>query len=280
MGDLPLDSRSQTMDFTAAGLARDDQQAPLPSSSPYRAQDNNTPFYSQLSSISQGQQRPDHRSSAQPTHYHPSHQHESSTFKMGAMSGALPDFNSDTASLQHQASQAVPRSLSGASTSALVYQLGQSLQMPTHAQSNMAVHPSYGPGYASNPYQQGYMPPQNTQSGVYPSYNPAQSRLQGVNPMQNPYQQYPQASQYIYYPSPYGAQGQYPAGYAAQGVQGQAMFGRRPSLVTAPMGIAGQNVELSPHEASYMGSRMVHGDPAGSVAAYGTQFYQGPGTQS
>lgn len=108
MGDLPLDSRSQTMDFTAAGLARDDQQAPLPSSSPYRAQDNNTPFYSQLSSISQGQQRPDHRSSAQPTHYHPSHQHESSTFKMGAMSGALPDFNSDTASLQHQASQAVP----------------------------------------------------------------------------------------------------------------------------------------------------------------------------
>ncbi|KAF2630806.1 hypothetical protein BU25DRAFT_455872 [Macroventuria anomochaeta] len=271
MGDLPPDSRSRTMDFTAAGLARDDQHVPLLSSSPYKAQDNNTPFYSQLSSIPQGQHRPDHPSSAQATPYYSSQQHEASAFKMGAMAGALPDYGSDT---HHQSSQSVPRSLSGASTSALVYQLGQNLQIPTYASGNMPVHPSYNSGYATSPYQQGYMPSQSTQSGVYPTYNPNQSRIQGVAPMQNPYQQYPQSSQYMYYPAPYGAQGQYPAGYAAQGVQSQTMFGRRPSLVTAPTGVPSQNVELSPHEGSYTGARMVHGDPP---AAFGAPFYQGPG---
>jgi hypothetical protein len=281
MGDLPPDSRSHAMDFTAAGLAHDDQHAPVSSSSPYKVQDNNTPFYSQLSSISQGQPRPDQRSSAQSTPYYPSQQHDSSAFKMGSIAGVLPDYGTDSASLQHQASQSIPRSLSGASTSALVYQLGQSLQMPAHATGNMPVHPSYGPGYATSPYQQGFMPPQNAQAGAYPAYNPNQSRLQGVTPMQNPYQQYPQNSQYMYYPTPYGAQAQYPASYAAQGVHGQAMFGRRASLVTAPIGIPGQNMELSPHEGNYTGARMVpgglHGDPAANAAAFSASFYQAPG---
>lgn len=277
MGDLPLDSRSHTMDFAAAGLARDDHHAPLPTPSPYQVQDNDTPFYSQLSFISQGQHRPDHRSPAQPSPYYPSQQHESSSFKMGAMAGALPDYSSDTSSLQHQTSQSVPRSLSGASTSALVYQLGQSLQMPAHAQGNMPVHPSYGSGYATSPYQQGYIPPQSAQSGGYPTYNPSQPRIQGVNQLQNPYQQYPQSSQYMYYPSPYGGQGQYSTGYAAQGLQGQAMFGRRASLVTAPIGVPSQNVERSPQDTSYIGAPMAYGDPAASAAAYGAQFYQNPG---
>lgn len=268
MGDLPPDSRSHTMDFNAAGL-RDDQHAPLPSSSPYKVQDNNTPFYSQLSSIQQGQHRPEQRPSAQPNPYYPSQQHDASSFKMGAMAGALPDYGSDT---HHQASQSIPRSLSGASTSALVYQLGQSLQMPAHAPGNMPVHPSYGSGYATSPYQQGYMAQQTAQNGVFPTYNPNQSRVQGVPSMQNPYQQpYPQPSQYMYYPAPYGAQGQYPSGFAAQNVQNQAMFGRRASLVTAPIGMPGQSVELSPHEGSYTGA------PVASAAAFGAPFYQGPG---
>lgn len=274
MGDSPPDSQSHTMDFTAAGLARDDQHASLPSSLPYKAQDNSTPFYSQLSSIPQGQHRPDHRSSAQSSPYYPLQQHDSSAFKMGAMAGSLPDYGSDT---HHQASQSIPRSLSGASTSALVYQLGQNLQMPTHASGNIPVHPSYGSGYATSPYQQGYMPPQSTQSGVYPTYNPNQSRIQGVPPMQNPYQQYPQPSQYMYYPTPYGAPGQYPTGYTTQGVQGQAMFGRRASLVTAPAGVPGQNVELSPHEGSYTSARMVPSDPVANAAAFGAPFYQAQG---
>ena len=277
MGDLPPDSRSHNMDFTAAGLARDDQHAPLPPSSPYKAQDNNTPFYSQLSSISQGQHRPDHRSPAQLSPYYPSQPHDSTAFKMGAMAGALPDYGSDT---HHQASQSIPRSLSGASTSALVYQLGQNLQMPAHASGSMPVQPSYGPGYATGHFQQGYMPPQSTQSGVYSAYNPNQSRIQGVSPMQNPYQQYAQPSQYMYYPTPYGAPGQYPAGYTAQGVQGPAMFGRRASLVTAPAGVSGQNVELSPHEGSYAGARMVPSDSVANAAAFGAPFYQAQGVYS
>jgi hypothetical protein len=266
MGDLPPDSRSHTMEFNAAGL-RDDQHAPL-ASSPYKAQDNNTPFYSQLSSIQQGQHRPEHRSPVQQNPYYASQQHDASAFKMGAMAGALPDYGSDP---HHQASQSIPRSLSGASTSALVYQLGQSLQMPAHASGSMPVHASYGSGYATSPYQQGYMSQQSAQSSVYPTYNPNQSRVQGVAPMQNPYQPYPQPSQYMYYPAPYTAQGQYPSGFAAQGVQNQTMYGRRPSLVTAPIGIPGQGVELSPHEGSFAGA------PVGTVTAFGGPFYQGPG---
>ncbi|KAJ4408062.1 hypothetical protein N0V91_003410 [Didymella pomorum] len=253
------------MDFNAAGL-REDQHAPL-ASSPYMAQDNNTPFYSQLSSIQQGQQRTEHRSPAQQTPYYPSQQPDASAFKMGAMAGALPDYGSDT---HQQASQSIPRSLSGASTSALVYQLGQNLQMPTHASGNMPVQASYGTGYAMSPYQQGYMPQQSAQNAVYPMYNPTQTRVQGVAPMQNPYQSYPQPSQYMYYPAPYAAQGQYPSGFSAQGMQNQAMYGRRASLVTAPSGIPGQGVELSSLEGSFAGASV-------STSAFGAPFYQGPG---
>ncbi|KAJ4983842.1 hypothetical protein SVAN01_10646 [Stagonosporopsis vannaccii] len=269
MGDLPPDSRSQTMVPTAAGLPHDDQHAQLPPSSPYNTQDSNTPFYSQLSSISQGQHRPDHHPPAQPTTYYAS-QHDSAAFKMGAMAGALPDHSSD---MQHQASQSVPRSLSGASTSALVYQLGQSLQMPAHASGGMQLHPSYGTNYGASPYQQAYIQPQTSQGGIYPPYNPNQPRAQGVTPMQTHYQPYAQPSQYMYYPAPYGAHGQYPVSYAAQGVQAQTGFGRRPSLVTVPPGVSGTNVEVPSHEGSFTAARMTQGDPNTFV----TPFYQGPG---
>lgn len=266
MGDLPPDSRSHNMDFNAAGL-REDQHASL-ASSPYKAQDNNTPFYSQLSSIQQGQHRPEHRSPAQQNSYYPPQQNDASGFKMGAMAGALPDYGSDA---HQQGSQAIPRSLSGASTSALVYQLGHNLQMPAHASGSMQVHASHGSGYATSPYQHGYMPQQSAQNAIYPIYNPMQSRGQGVTAMQNPYQPYPQPSQYMYFPAPYAAQGQYPSGYATQGVQNQTMYGRRASLVTASNGITGQSVELSPLDGSFAGA------PVGTAAAFGAPFYQGPG---
>jgi hypothetical protein len=271
MGDLPPDSRSHTVDFTAAGLACDSQHAPPASSSPHKAQDNNTPFYSQLSSISQGQHRSDHRSSAQNQYLS---QHESSPFKMGAMAGALPDYASD---LQSQTSQSIPRSLSGASTSAVVYQLGQSLQMPAHVAGNMPNYPTYSSGYGASLYQQGYMPQQAIQGGIYPTYNPNQSRMQGVAPLQNPYQSYQQPSQYMYYPAPFGAQGQYPGGYQAQGTQGQPMYGRRPSLGTAPLAIPGQNMEMPPHEGSFAPARFMSGETNASTAAFSAPFYQGPG---
>lgn len=269
MGDLPPDSRSQTMVPTAAGLPREDQHTQLPPSSPYNAQDSNTPFYSQLSSISQGQHRPDHRSPAQSTPYHAT-QHDSAAFKMGAMAGALPEHISDA---QHQTLQSIPRSLSGASTSALVYQLGQSLQMPAHTSNGIPLHPLYGTNFGTSPYQQGYMQSPTTQGGIYPHYNPNQPRPQGVAPMQNPYQQYSQPSQYMYFPAPYGAHGQYPISYTAQGSQAQTGFGRRPSLGTAPFAVPGQTTEVPSHEGSFPGTWMAQGDPN----TFGAPFYQGQG---
>lgn len=267
MGDLPPDQRSHTVDFTAAGLARDSQH-----SSPHKANDNNTPFYSQLSSISQGQHRPDHRSSAQNQY---ASQHDSSPFKMGAMVGALPDYVSD---LQSQTSQSVPRSLSGASTSALVYQLGQSLQMPAHVAGNMPNYPAYNPGYGASPYQHGYIPQQPTQGGMYPTYNPNQSRMQGVAPLQNPYQSYQQPSQYMYYPASFAAQGQYPGGYSTQGTQPQQMYGRRPSLGAAQLVTPGQNMEMPAHDGGFSAARFMPGETNGSTAAISAPFYQGPGS--
>lgn len=267
MGDLPPDSRSHAVDFTAAGLARDNQH-----SSPHKAQDSNTPFYSQLSSISQGQHRPDHRSSAQNQY---ASQHESSPFKMGAMAGALPDYVSD---LQPQTAQSVPRSLSGASTSALVYQLGQSMQMPAHVAGNMPNYPPYNSGYGASPYQHGYIPQQATQGGMYPTYNPNQPRMQGVAPLQNPYQSYQQPSQYMYYPASFGAQGQYPGGYSAQGTQGQPMYGRRPSSGAVQLATPGQNMEMPAHEGGFAAARFMPGETNPSTAAFSAPFYQGPGS--
>ncbi|KAJ4344020.1 hypothetical protein N0V95_006441 [Ascochyta clinopodiicola] len=130
--------------------------------------------------------------------------------------------------------------------------------MPAQTSGNMSVHPPYGSG------------------GAYPSYNPNQSRIQGVNPMHNPYQQYPQASQYMYYPTPYAAQGPFSLGYAVQGVQGQATFGRRASLAAAPIANPSQNAEVLPHDGSYTGARTAHGDPATNAATFGASFYPGP----
>jgi hypothetical protein len=125
MGDVPSGSRPQAMDNATTGFAQDGN---LPASFPVplKSPDNNAPFYSQLCAIPQAQLRQDFRS---PTHYQ-SQEHGASPLNMSPMVGALPDFGAgDDASTSQQT---VPRSLSGASTSAVAYQLGQNLQMPTH----------------------------------------------------------------------------------------------------------------------------------------------------
>lgn len=194
---------------------------------------------------------------------------------MDAMAGALPDYASD---LGPQTSQSVPRSSSGASTSALVYQIGQSLQMPAHIAGNMPNYPTYNTGYGASPYQQGYIPQQAIQGGMYPTYNPNQSRMQGVAPLQNLYQSYQQPSQYTYYPASFGAQGQYPGTYPAQGTQGQPMYGRRPSLGAAPLTTPGQNMEMTAREGSFAAARFMPGETNASIAAFSAPFYQGPGS--
>lgn len=224
MGDIPPGSRPQALDNAATGFARGGHQnQPLSSPSPYKPLDNSAPFHSQLSSLPQNQLRPDFRPSAQ---YMPQ-EHGPSPLNMGSMAGALPDYSS-----MEDGQQALPRSLSGASTSAVVYQLSQNLQAPAHAPGNMPNHSAYGLGYGGNPYSQNQAyvaSPGNPQQGPY-QYAPMQSRMHMGPSMQPPYHSYPHAPQYMYYPTPYGSQAQFTPSFPAQGGQTQAGYDRRGSM--------------------------------------------------
>jgi hypothetical protein len=276
MGDLPPGSRHQAMENATTGFAREgNPSASFPAS--FKSPDNNAPFYSQLSALQQGQLRPDFRSPTHPGAHYQSQEHGASPLHMGSMAGALPDFGAgDDASLSQQT---VPRSLSGASTSAVAYQLGQNLQMPTHASGNMPSHPSYGPGFATGLHQQTFIPQQGSQYVAYPSFATNQPRLAGATSIQAPYQNYQQASQYMYYPAPYGAQGQFNPGFAAQTAQGQAMYERRASLTNT--GMQGQSTDFSHVDGNFAGARMAtasfQGDPTSIVSPYGAQFAQTSG---
>jgi hypothetical protein len=272
MGDVPSGSRPQAMDNATTGFARDGN---LPASfpAPLKSPDNNAPFYSQLCALPQAQLRQDFRS---PTHYQ-SQEHGASPLNMSSMAGALPDFGAgDDASTSQQT---VPRSLSGASTSAVAYQLGQNLQTPGHASGNMPSHTPYGSGYATGPYQQTFVPQQGSQYGPYPPFATNQPRLAGGTLMQVPYQNYQQASQYMYYPAPYSAHGQFNSGFSTQAAQSQTTYGRRASLTNT--GMQGQSADFSHLEGSFPGARMAtgsfHGDPSSVVSPYGTQFAQASG---
>ncbi|RAR03432.1 yt521-b-like splicing factor [Stemphylium lycopersici] len=248
MGDVPSGPRPQDMDGANAttSFAHDgNTSASFPTT--LKSSDNNSPFYSQLSALPQGQHRQDFRSPAHsPGHYQPQ-DHSASSLNMGAMTGALPDFGAgEDASLN---AQAVPRSLSGASASALAYQLGHNVQVS----GNMPSHSPYGPGFATGPPQQHFMHQHGSQYGTYPSFTTNQPRPAGAASMQAPYQSYQHASQYMYYPTPYGPQGHYNPGFTAQAQQGQTMYGRRGSL---------SNPANFPN------------DPASLVSPYGAQFAQ------
>jgi hypothetical protein len=270
MGDLPSGPRPQAMDNAITGFARDGNLSAV--FSPHKPLDNNAPFYSQLSALPQGQLRQDFRS---PTQYQ-AQEHGASPLNMSSMAGSLPDFGAgDDASTNPQT---VPRSLSGASTSAVAHQLGQNLQMSTHASGNMPSHPSYGSGYATGLHQPTFMPQQGSQYGAYPSFATNQPRLAGTS-MQAPYQNYQQASQYMYYPAPYGAHGQFNAGFSAQTAQGQTLYGRRSSPTNT--GMQGQGADSSHIEGSFPGAHMTtgsfQGDPMSIVSPYCAQFAQIPG---
>jgi hypothetical protein len=266
MGDIPSGPRPQAMESATNNFARDGTPSNS-STGPFKPSDNNAPFYSQLSALPQGQPRPDFRSAAHPfAHYQPQ-DHSASSLNMGSMAGALPDYSAgDDASLNPQA---IPRSLSGASPSAVAYQLGQNLQMPTHASGNM---PLYGPGYATGLHQQTFMPQQGgTQYGAYSSFGPTQPRLA----VQAPYQNYQQASQYMYYPAPYGPQGHFNPAFVAQG---QNVYGRRASLTNT--GMQGTNGDFSHMDGNFSGQRMATGSFPGDASSvgssYGAPFVQAP----
>lgn len=265
MGDLPPQSRPLALD-SAAGFAREGSQIPSTSSSSlYKSPDNHTPFHSQLSSIPQTQLRPDHRS---PSQYAPQ-EHGATPFSMGAMAGALPEYSPvDDASAHPQGSQAIPRLLSGASTSAVVYQLGQNLQIPSH----VSAAPSYETSYAVGPYQQQAFGP-NTQHSAYHPFTGNQSRMPGGASMQTAFQNYAQPSQYMYYPAPYGHQGHYASGYAAPGAQNQGMYERRGSMAGTSVNInSPQNVDFQHHGGTFSVTRMGPGGLQSEQGVIGSAF--------
>ncbi|XP_014561578.1 hypothetical protein COCVIDRAFT_33566 [Bipolaris victoriae FI3] len=261
MGDLPPGPRPQAMDNPTTAFARDGNP-------PFTKTDTSSPFHSQLSALPQGQHRQDFRSAAHPTGHYQPQEHNTSSLNMGAMIGTLPDLSAgDDSSLN---APTVPRSLSGASTSAMAYQLGHSLQMP----GNMPSHSPYGPNFPMGMHQQSFMPQHGSQYSAYPSFTTNQSRSAGAAPMQAPYQHYQQASHYMYYPVPYGPQGHFSPGFAAQAPQGQAMYGRRASFSNT--GMQGQATDHSHIDGNFSGPRMstagFQGDPATFTTPYGTQL--------
>lgn len=252
MGDFPPGSRPQAPDTTTNGLAYDENPSSYPSST-HKPQDNSAPFYSQLTSIPQGLPRPDFRSFTHPSTQSQPPDNRVSPLNMGSMAGALPDHGPGDGATAN--SQAIPRTLSGVSVSAVAYQPGQNMQMPSHMSGNFPVHPPYAPSYAMSPYQQGYMHAQLSPQGAYPPFAANQPRLPGPNAIQNPYQHYQQPSQFMYYSVPFGPQGHYIHGYQMPGVQNQAMYGRRGSSNSASF-IPGQNPEQSFYDGMYPDPRM------------------------
>jgi hypothetical protein len=271
MGDLPPGSRPQTLDSAATGFARDGNQS-LPGSSlpPYKSPDNSIPFYSQLSALPSNQLRPDYRGPAHPPMQYPPQEHGASPMNMGSMANALPEFGRvDDASVNPLDSQSIPRSLTGTSTSAVAYQLGQNLQISAHAAGNMPNHPPYGAAYSAGPYQQQAFG-QSSQHTAYPPYN--QSRMP-ASTMQTAFPNYPGSTQYMYYSTPYGLQGQYNSGYPVQGTQNSALYERSGSMAGASVGLTSPlSMDYQHHDGGFPGARMSAGGLSGDQAAMGSTF--------
>ncbi|KAF2877812.1 YT521-B-like domain-containing protein [Massariosphaeria phaeospora] len=275
MGDMLHGPVPHSLDITAAGHTNDEhQKLASPPASSLRSPGTNAPFHSQLSSIPHGQSRPDHRLTAQSTN--PSfstHEHGAALLTMGQMAGALPEYASvDSAQGSHQSHQHSQRPLSGASTSALVYQLQQGIQMPSHPSGSLPAHSPYNTGFAPGQYQQNFVPSQGSQHASYAPFPPSQQRIVGPNTMQGQYQNFAQPSQYLYYPSPYGPQAQFPQGFAAPGAQNPAMFTRRLSQGNPQGPSLAQNPDLQQQDGNYSGGGRVGPGGQHELGSIGSVF--------
>lgn len=272
MGDVPSGSSSQALDPTTASVAHDGQHhgSSTPSSSNAKSLPSNPPFYSQLSSIPQAQSRPDLRSSSYPANPHYPEHPAPSMMNMSAMAGALPDYGA-----QDGPPQQGQRHLSGASTSALVYQLQQNLQMPGSASGSIPAQSPYGTGYATGQFQPNFSPSPGAQQANYVAYTAGPQRMQAAGSLQGPYQHFAhQPSQYMYYPSPYGPQPQYTPALPGQNTQGQPLYGRRPSAPGPHGPVAGQ-MDMAQPDAGYPVGRVAVNATMGDSGAMGT-MYGGP----
>lgn len=271
MGDAPAEN--SLLGFGRTDMNQDESGAAgkpaigagnIPTMADLRSPGINAPFHSQYSSIPYPQQRPD-----QPRlPYQQSQDQGASSFNMGALGGALPDYSSMT-SQQHQ----LQRPLSGASTSALVYQLQQNLQYPTHPAANYSQQPSFNTSLAHQSYSSAYQSGQGVQTGAYGVYPSQHQRSAGPSPQQHSFPTFQQQTpQYLYYTPTYAPQGP-PQGHQAQFAQQSGGYGRRSSL-------PGQNYVTGPESGILGGNpgmavRMMPGVGGGAEYTAATGYLQG-----
>jgi hypothetical protein len=215
MGDLNSHSRVQAFD-TANGRARDGpQDFGPPSTSPYKHAPDNTPFYSQLSSLPNAQMGPDTRTSAHTSVVSLAQQHGSTPLNMSSIAGALPGYGAVEDTTAPYGPHVVPRSNTSGSTPINGYQAAQHADMPLHNSGSMPSHPSYGTAYPMGPYQQ--------QAFGYSNH----SRIAPGPSMSATFQNYAQPSPYMYYSAPYG---QYNTDFGPSTVQNPNMYERKENM--------------------------------------------------
>lgn len=158
-----------------------------------------------------------------PGGYGASHGQRTSPLNMGAMSGALPDFQSPTIPYGQQSF-----SPSGPPTAGMVYQLQQASQFAGQAAANTPTYSLQFPQQYPNMYHQQHQLQQGGQ--VYPHVLPGSQQQGGVHGQQafmgQAYFPHQQAQQF---PQGYGQQAQLQAIQSRQNPYNQP-YGRRSSL--------------------------------------------------
>ncbi|OCK82469.1 hypothetical protein K432DRAFT_349016 [Lepidopterella palustris CBS 459.81] len=267
MDNIPSEQGSQPQESSRAGFPQDDIRTSNTtahgssvnlSPSDSRSPSNNAPFYSQFSSLPQPQphlgilRAPTQQSNAS-YGISPGQDHPLPQFNMGAMAGALPEYSSTAQGHGNpQAHHLGQRSLSVGLASAVVYQQPQISQSPGNSSTMYPGQLPYSPGFGQGQYPPTYINTQGAHHSAYQQYNPNQQRSAGLSPLQPSYpnfQQHP--SQFVYYPSSYGAQGQFAPSFPAQTPQQGASYNRRASLPSFQMPLVAQNVDPTIPSGSY-----------------------------
>ena len=295
MGDITTDTNFQPLESSRTDASQDEirtsaKAAPgganNPSPPELRSPSNNAPFYSQFSSTPQSQPCLDiPRASNQQgnTFYSapPGQELSTSSFNMGAVVGALPEYPSVVSEESiSQAHRQGSRALAGVSTSALVYQLQQTSQFPRHSPSSYQGQPPYSPTFGQDQYPTNFVASQSAQQTAYQQFNPNQQRSAGPSPLQPLYPSFQkQPSQYLYYTSPYGPQVQFTQNFPAQVPQQPTPYNRRASLPSAQVPVVAQSSEPTTLSGSYpSANRLASGGFSGNYG-FMNAFLSSGGTQ-
>lgn len=282
MGELPPTTEPNLSELTVPSPVKESSQVLSPSSSSpgLAIPGQNAPLSSQLSpDQAQWGQDPSRiqvaHSGGHRSNIPQAPEHEPSALNMAAMVGALPDHANDP-NLRHLQPHHQQRQLSGASTSAVVYQLQQIPQLRSSANIPLQNHTPYNSGYGHMQYPPNFPPQHGLQYGAMPPLSANPQRPPAPNMLQ--YQHFQQPAPYVYYPQ-YSAHGPYAQPFPPQSPQSQPGFSRRPSLPASQGSIHPQTFDTPVQDGSYQQS---HAFPGGlpmesgpNVNLMGTS----PGTQ-